>query len=60
MYILSAVHAFGLEQTCLCGSFPVGSKCPIIYGSLTNTLYCDSLKAYCHKNFLHLQINICV
>lgn len=26
MYTLSAEHAFGLEEICLCGSFPVGSK----------------------------------
>lgn len=49
MYILSAVCAFSLEKTCLCESFPVGSKCPIIYNHLTNALYCHILKAYSHK-----------
>lgn len=43
MYILSAVYAFGLETIRLCGNFPVGSKCPIIYSCLTNTLYCHIL-----------------
>lgn len=52
MYALRAEHAFGLEEICLCGSFPVGSKWPIIYSYLINTLYCRILKTYCHKNFL--------
>lgn len=36
MYTLSAKYAFVLEEICLCGSFPVGSKRPIIYSYLIN------------------------
>lgn len=57
MYTLSAEHAFGLEEICLCGSFPVGSKWLIIYSYPINTLYCHNFKkqTVTVKIYLHFQ-----